>query len=273
MKRRSARNRTLRFFRSEIMNNLLEDLPADTVINRVNDGLTITQRRQGLKFGTDALLLAAYVPETRPPRRAAELGSGTGIVSLLLLARKKAAQIYAYEVQKDYAALTEKNACDNSYSDRITVLCRDIRDASPSDCGGEVDLVVSNPPYLAANAGLRSAAPEMDAARRELNGSIADFACAASRLLRSGGSFYTVYRPERLVSLLSALREAALEPKQLTFVHEYPGASPSLLLCHARKDAGEELKITRPLFLRNTRGSETYSADADAVYSGKPLAF
>lgn len=253
------------------MKDCFYDRSADAVVDKVNDGLTLTQFRQGLKFGTDALLLAAYLPERKTPCRAAELGSGTGILSLLLLSRRKADYIFAYEVQRDYALLTEKNAADNGYTDQMTVLCRDIRLASPADCGGELDLVVSNPPYLAANAGLRSAEPERDAARREQNGTIADFAAAAARLLRTGGSFYLVYRPERLSALFSALRNAALEPKQMTFVHEYPGAAPSLLLCQARKNAGEGLFVTRPLFLRDTCGEKVYSADARAVYEGKPL--
>jgi len=245
--------------------------PNETVTDKVNDGITLTQRKKGLKFGTDALFLAAYIPEQKKPRRAAELGSGTGIISLLILQRNKASRIFDYEVQPTYAELTQYNADQNNASECMTVLCKDVRDASPADCGGELDIVVSNPPYLSADAGLHCDASEKNIARREICGDIKDFVAAASRLLRYGGYFYVVYRPERITSLLSAMRASALEPKRITFVHEHPGAEPCLILCEARKGSGEGLKITKPLFIRPSQTSSEYTEETEAIYSGKPL--
>ena len=250
---------------------IVPDFETQTTTDRVNDDLILTQRKNGLKFGTDALLLASFVPSARRSLTAAELGSGTGILSLLLLSRGKTARIFCYEIQPEYAALTAENAADNGLSDRMRVFCRDIREASPADCGGEVDLVVSNPPYLAVGAGLPSFADEKNAARREVYGGIGDFSAAAARLLRTGGSFFLVYRPERLAALFDALRAASLSPKRMTLVCEHPGAAPSLLLLEAKKGAGEGLEITRPLFLRDGPDAERYSADAAAIYGGKTM--
>ena len=250
---------------------LSADPKKETTTDRVNDDLILTQRSRGLKFGTDALLLASFVPAARRPLAAAELGSGTGILSLLLLSRNKAERVFCYEVQPAYAALTRENAEKNGLSDRMRVFCRDIRDASPADCGGELDLVVSNPPYLAAGAGLPSSADEKNIARREIFGGIGDFCAAAARLLRTGGSFFLVYRPERLAALFGALDAASLSPKKLTLVSEYPSAAPSLLLMEAKKGAGEGLEITRPLFLRDGPDADAYSADAAAIYEGKTI--
>lgn len=248
-----------------------DTLNSETVTDRVNDGIVLTQRKKGLKFGTDALLLAAYMPEQKKPIRAAELGSGTGIISLLALQRKKADRIFAYEIQESYAELTRFNAAENGMEDRLTVICKNIKDASSADCGGELDTVFSNPPYMALGAGLHCTEGEKDIARREICGTVADFTAAASRLLKWGGTFYCVYRPERVATLISAMKEARLEPKMLTFVYEHPEAEPCLVLCAARKGSGEGVKVTRPLYLRKSKDSAEYTPETQAVYDGKPL--
>jgi len=243
----------------------------ETVTDRVNDGIVLTQRNKGLKFGTDALLLAAYMPEQKKPLRAAELGSGTGIISLLCLQRSKASTVFAYEVQQTYAELTACNARQNGMEDKLFVINKDVREASVADCGGELDAVFSNPPYMACGAGLHSAESEKDIARREICGKIDDFTAAAARLLKWGGNFYCVYRPERVATLIAAMKGSGLEPKKLTFVYEHPEAEPCLVLCAARKGSGEGVKVTRPLYLRKEKASAEYSPEAEAVYNGKPL--
>ncbi len=247
------------------------DIKSETVTDRVNDGIVLTQRTKGLKFGTDALLLAAYMPESKKTIRAAELGSGTGIISLLALQRKKADRIFAYEIQESYAELTRFNAAQNGMEDKLTVICKNIKEASSADCGGELDAVFSNPPYMAVGAGLHCTEGEKDIARREICGTAADFAAAASRLLKWGGTFYCVYRPERIATLISAMKDAKLEPKQLTFVYEHPEAEPCLVLCAARKGSGEGVKVTRPLYLRKDKKSAEYTPETRAVYDGRPL--
>ena len=249
----------------------LDNMKSETVTDRVNDGIVLTQRTKGLKFGTDALRLAAYMPEQKKPIRAAELGSGTGIISLLALQRKKAETVFAYEIQESYAQLTAFNAAQNGMADKLSVICKNIKDASPADCGGELDAVFSNPPYMALGAGLHCTEGEKDIARREICGTAADFAAAASRLLKWGGTFYCVYRPERVATLICAMKDARLEPKKLTFVYEHPEAEPCLVLCAARKGSGEGVTVTRPLYLRKDKASSEYTPEAQAIYDGKPL--
>lgn len=243
----------------------------NTITDRVNDGIILTQRNTGLKFGTDALFLSAFVPEKAKKTVAAELGSGTGIISLLLLQRKKADRIFAFEVQECYAKLTEHNANQNGFADRLTAICKNVCDARAEDCGGEVDIVVSNPPYMLANGGLHPQNEEKDIAKREVLGKIEDFAKCASRLLKWGGSFYCVYRPDRLPSLIYALKKANLEPKKLTLVYDNPNSKPCLVLLSARKGSGEELNITRPLYLKESADNKEYTKDAQAVFDGLPL--
>ncbi len=233
-------------------------------IDAVNDGITLIQRTDGLTFGTDALLLAAFINSKEST--CVEFGSGTGIISLLLLQRKKAKHIYAYEIQPDFAELTQRNANNNNLGKQITVYCQDVRDSSVSQTGSEVDIVFTNPPYMKNGSGISSATNEKNIARREIHGDIADFCRSAKKLLKYGGKFYCVYRPDRLTELIYSLRSNALEPKRMTFVHADPESAPSLVLIEARYGGGAELKITRPLVLYKDTTHKEFSDDTCYIY-------
>ncbi|MBP5610161.1 MAG: methyltransferase [Clostridia bacterium] len=212
----------------------------------VNDDLKLYQYRDGLTFGTDALLLAAYV-RGDAEARAVEFGGGTGIVSLLLAVRRKVGSILSLEIQKEYADLIERNAAENGLSDRVQGVFCDLRDTSA--CPGPFDLVVTNPPYLKVGAGLQNRSDKKNAARRETAGDIADFCRAAGEKLRTGGRFVCVYLPDRLSDLLVAMRAAGIEAKRMTVVSSDPASLPSLVLVEGRRGGAPGMKLTRPLFL------------------------
>ena len=179
-------------------------LRTNETLDEVNEQLRLIQRTDGLRYGTDAYLLAAYV---RPAAsaRAVDLGSGTGIIPLLCLAKNKYAHAYAIEVQEEFADIIDRNAALNGYADRLTPLCKDLRDLSPADLGGEVNIVTANPPYMKTDAGKRNESDAKYIARHEVKGSVDDFCTAAARLLKHGGSFYVVWRPDRLCELMVSL--------------------------------------------------------------------
>ena len=212
----------------------------------VNDDLKLYQYRDGLTFGTDALLLAAYV-RGDADARAVEFGGGTGIVSLLLAVRRKVGSILSLEIQKEYADLIERNAAENGLSDRVKGVFCDLRDSSA--CPGPFDLVVTNPPYLKVGAGLQNRSDKKNAARRETAGDIADFCRAAGEKLRTGGRFVCVYLPDRLPDLLVAMRAAGIEAKRMTVVSSDHASLPSLVLVEGRRGGAPGMKLTRPLFL------------------------
>lgn len=230
----------------------------------VNDNLTIIQRRDGLTLGTDALLLAAYV---RPAKHAtaAELGGGTGIVSLLLAVRGKIRRIHAIEIQAEYARLIEQNAALNHLADRVFARHADIRRVTPADLGGEVDVVITNPPYMCADTGKPNESAEKNIARHEIFGSIYDFCASGARLLKYGGLFYCVYRPDRLADLIDACRQNKLEPKRATLVHPDTASPPSLVLLEAKKAGAPSLRITPPLVIYKD-GTREYSEQMRRVY-------
>ena len=220
----------------------------DERIDNINENLRIIQKKQGLTFGSDTYLLSAYIKEQKSAR-AADLGSGTGIASLLCAARKKFAHIYAIEIQKSFYELIGRNAELNGFESIITPINSDVRDVRPTDTDGELDAVFCNPPYMKINAGKRNEADEKYIARHEVFGDIYDFCAAASRLLKFGGRFYCVYRPDRLSELMGAMKKANFETKRMTFVHADEFTSPSALLVEAKKGGAPSLKLTAPLIV------------------------
>lgn len=234
-----------------------EPLAADERINTVNEQIRLIQRTNGLTYGTDAFLLSAFV-RPQPHEKAVDLGSGTGIIPLLLLAKSKIRSAVALEIQKDFAALIRRNAALNGMSEQLKPLCADVRTVRPCDVGGEVALVVSNPPYMKVTAGKRNIHDEKFIARHEVCGEISDFCAAAARLLRHGGRFVAVWRPDRLTDLLNALHEAKLEPKRMTFVHADAESEPCAVLTESVKGGAPSLHVAPPLLLYEPtiRGNE-----------------
>ena len=214
-------------------------LSEDERLDEVNEALRLICKKDGLTFGTDAYLLAAY-SRPQPKARAAELGAGTGIISLLLASKNRLSHIAAIEVQRDFAELTDRNIRLNSLEEKIKVIDGDVRDIRPSDLGGELDVVFSNPPYMRTDSGKRN---ESD---RKY---IGDFCEAAARLLKHGGRFYCVWRPDRLSELMWSMRKNRIEPKSAVFVHADSESEPSMVLIMGCKGAGEGMRIMPPLLL------------------------
>ncbi|MBQ9784948.1 MAG: methyltransferase [Clostridia bacterium] len=244
-------------------------LSPDEQIDTVNEHVRLIRRKNGLTFGTDAYLLAAFV-RPQPHETVVDLGSGTGILPLLLLARGKIRTAVAVEIQDCFADLIGRNAALNGVSDRVRVLCTDVRDLHPRDTGGEVALVVSNPPYMKTETGKRNAHDEKFIARHEVFGGIGDFCAAASRVLKHGGRFVCVFRPDRLTELLSGMRDAHLEPKRMVFVHADEESEPSSVLIEAVKGGAPSLRIDPPLLLHACEkfpdGTRKLTARAQKIY-------
>ncbi len=216
-------------------------------VNEVNDSLSLIQRKTGLTFGTDALLLAAYIHRGKDAR-CLELGGGTGIISLLLATRKKVKSIECVEIQPTYASLIERNVEANGLTEAITVTCADIRDHASYGKGGDFDIVFSNPPYMKGNVP-PCKHEEKQIARHEVHGGIADFCQAAAKKLRWGGRFFCVWRPDRLTDLLVSMREAGIEPKRMTYVVSDPQHAPSIVLVEGARGGKSGITVTPSLVI------------------------
>lgn len=246
--------------------------PATERLDEINENLSLIQLKTGLTFGTDSYLLAAFA-HTQKNGRALELGGGTGVVSLLAASRGKYKQIYCAEIQPYFADLIRRNARLNSLSDKVAPILTDVRELRADNVGGEVESVFSNPPYMTVESGKNSDSPEMNIARRELNGTIDDFCRTAERLLKFGGYFTVVYRPERFAELIFAMKSHSLEPKRAVLVYPSAEDKPCLVLVEAKKGGSAGLELSRPLIIYADKKTGAYTDDMNAVYDTFSLDF
>lgn len=221
----------------------------------IDDAHSIAQFSEGFSFGTDAVLLSAMI---RPRKGAvgAELGTGTGIIPLLLSIHKEFETIYAIEIQKDYAALARENVAANGFSHKVEVIEGDLKEAArlvPTYC----DFVFSNPPYMKKESGKTNDNEKKRIARHEIACDIRDVCRSAASLLQDKGDFYCVYRLQRMAELFGAMREALLEPKEICFVTPKKDSAPDLILVRGVKGAHPGLKSRPPLILQDENGEKT----------------
>lgn len=208
----------------------------DTKTTEINCGIRLTEYRDGQLFGTDALLLSRFVKGGRH-KKGVDIGSGSGALSLLLLAENKAASMTGVEIQPRLASLSEQNAARNGLSDRYSAVCGDarlIKQLLSAECA---DFAVSNPPFMKAASGGQNPCEAKRIARHEEYLPVGDLCRAAAYLLRYGGSFYAVYRPERLCTLVCAMKSCGMEPKHIRFA--LSGSRASLVLVEAKKGGAE----------------------------------
>lgn len=211
--------------------------------------------------GTDSFLLSSFTRVKRG-ETVCDLGAGTGLLGLLLLAREPSLVLHNVEIQPDALTLAEKTYQANAFSAQQHLA--DLRALDGVLSPGSFDLVISNPPYFKFGSGQSAATSARQTAREETTCTIDDLCRAAARLLRWGGRLSIVYRPERLCDLLWAMRSHGIEPKRLRMVQSTAAAAPSLILAEGRRGGKSGLIIEPPLILRNADGSE--SDDYRAAY-------
>ena len=254
---------TSRFSKESFMNKF--SLFEDERLDFVNEHISLIQKKDGLTFGTDAFLLASFI-KPNSKKIGVELGAGTGIISLLLAQRNKLSKIFAVEIQEDFAKLTQRNVSANGLDEKIVTINDDIRNLTPMDFGGEVDVVFSNPPYMKTTSGKRNENDYKYIARHEECGTIDDFCATAFKLLKHGGKFLVVWRPDRLCDLFFSLRKNRLEPKIITFVQADAKCEPSMVLVSATKGASSGARVTAPLLLYEDTEHKTMSENAKKIY-------
>ena len=220
------------------------------------NGLELIQDKTKFRFGTDAVLLVSYV-KAIPGGRCIDLGTGTGVIPLLLSAKTGAGEIVGLEIQQDLCDMAKRSVKHNGLDGKISISCGDIRRVDTLFAGESFDNAVSNPPYMKDGSGFKSGDESIAMSRHEIYCGIDDIAGAASYLLKDKGTLTLVHRPNRLVDVLVALRKHSLEPKTIRFVHPYPGRAPNLFLLNARKNTRPFLKVDDPLVIRNDDGSYT----------------
>lgn len=225
--------------------------------------ITLFQPKRGYRFSVEALLLEDFISAKRL-YRGVELGTGSGIISILLAKKLEHAKVIAVEIQKSLAQCAEKNVEQNKLDDRIEILTEDIRNLQKVLPPNKFDFVFSNPPFRKVKTGLISGDNERAVARHEINITLKDIIHTASYLLKNTGKFYVIFHPFRLIELIGLLKKAKLEPKRMKFVHSRMGEEAKMVLIEAVKGSGTWLKIEPPLFIYDKRGH--YSVEIRRVY-------
>lgn len=225
-------------------------------------GPRLRQAEGVFPLGTDAVLLADFI---RPRAgRACDIGCGGGCISLSLAFRCEGLRIDALDISAEAAEIARENVALNGLGGRISVLNGDVREYKGLFAAGAYDLVFSNPPYFADGSGRVPADRRIAAARGEKRCSLGDITEAAGWLLRWGGRFCAVYRPERLAELICSMAAAGIEPKRLRTVHYRAQSAPSLILIEGMRGARPGLSMEPPLVMTGPDGSE--SAEIKRIY-------
>jgi len=194
-----------------------------------------------------------------------DLGTGCGIIPLIVAHRRRGVRLLGVEIQEGLAAIAEANVRANGFEGRIAVLRADLKTLPPDAAGGPVDWVVSNPPYRRARSGRLNPQTERAFARHELLATLEDILAAASRLLKRGGRFMAVYPAERLVDLMAGARAASLEPKWVRMIEPRAGSEANRVLLSAVKGGGTGIRVAVPL--RVYGEGKTYSAEVASMLS------
>ena len=230
-------------------------------------GLRFAYADHLFKPGTDTFLLSSF-PRLRPGLRVCDLCGGTGLLGLALLERQRDLFVAEIELVPEAAELARTCGEANSLGDRFSVVNGDVREAGRYFPAGSFDLAVCNPPYYVPGSGRAPSSASLRAARSESFCTLEELTAAAARLVRWGGSFCLVHKPERLTDVLSALRQSALEPKRLRFVCRRPELPPSLFLAEGRRGGKPGLRIEPPLVLETAEGRST--PELDRIYFRAP---
>jgi len=221
-----------------------------------NGGPVVSQAENVFKLGSDSVLLTDFARGIRA-RRVLDLGCGCGVIAISLAYQKKELFVDALDISGAAAELTRKNAAVNGLDGRINALSGDLRRHRELFKAGDYDLVITNPPYFAGDSGKDARDESIAFARGERECTLTDIVEAASYLIRWGGSFALVYRPERLSELFCAMTAAGIEPKRLRMVQYKSQSAPNMVLVEGRRGGRRGLQIEPPLIMANPDGSDT----------------
>lgn len=217
------------------------------------NGFTLLQQDDQFRLSTDSMVCAAFANFPKHSK-IADLGCGSGAISLLLLANDPSLSVTGIELEPTTAALASQNAVQ--CNGRFTALHGDLREIRKLLPAGCMDGCISNPPYFPTGSGKPAQGP-LASARSEETLSLSQLTAAAAWLLKTGGRFFLVHRPERLADLIWELRSAGLEPKRIRFVRHQPQAAVNLVLLEARKGGRPGLAYEADLILTDHQGQET----------------
>lgn len=219
--------------------------------------LKIIQNKDGFCFGIDAVLLSDFAKNIKAHSRVIDLGTGTGIISILLCGKTKLEKVIGVEVQEEVSDMARRSSKLNGLEDKFEIINKNILELNQVFENNSFDVVVTNPPYKKQNTGIINDDERKLISRHEILANLKDFIYVSSKILKDRGEFYMVHRPERMVDIFSIMREYKIEPKEVRLVFSNEKNPPKMVLIKGVKNGGEYLKFRENLYIYNEDGSYT----------------
>lgn len=219
--------------------------------------LKIIQNTKGFCFGIDAVLLSDFAKNIKKDAKVLDLGTGTGIISILLCGKTNLEKIIGVEVQKEVANMAKRSSKLNNLENKFEIINENIINLENIYERNSFDVIVTNPPYKKENTGIVNEEEKKLIARHEVLAKLEDYIKISNKLLKDKGEFYMVHRPERLVDIIAYMRQYKIEPKEIRFVCSHEKEPPKLVLIKGVKNAKPFLKFKEDLYIYNDDGSYT----------------
>lgn len=220
------------------------------------NGYKIIQNPERFCFGMDAVLLSGFASALEG-EKVLDLGTGTGIIPILMAAKTPAAHLTGLEIQEESADMARRSVAYNGLEDRIDIITGDIKDAPQIFGASSFDVITTNPPYMIADHGLVNPDEAKAVARHEIKCTLEDVISQSAKVLKPGGRFFMVHRPFRLSEIFSLMSAYKLEPKRMRMVYPYIDAEPNMVLIEGNRGGKPRLSVEKPLIVYKERGKYT----------------
>ncbi len=220
------------------------------------NGYQIIQNPEKFCFGIDAVLLSTFA-KVKKGEHAIDLGTGNGIIPLLLEAKTKGEMFVGLEIQEESAELAKRSVQLNGLEEKIKIVNGDIKEAGKLFGSASFHVVTTNPPYMIGEHGIKNAADCKTIARHEILCTLDDIVRESSKLLQFKGRFYMVHRPFRLAEIFATMMKYGIEPKRMRLVHSYVDKEPNMVLVEGMKGGKSRITVEPPLIVYNEDGSYT----------------
>lgn len=244
-----------------MQNNILH--PGERFDDLNRNGYSIIQNPKKFCFGMDAVLLSGFC-EVKEKERVLDLGTGTGIIPILLEAKTKGKEFIGLEIQEESADMARRSVSYNHLEERVSIVTGDIKEASKIFGASSFDVITTNPPYMIGQHGLKNANEAKTIARHEVLCTLDDIMRESAKLLKPKGRFYMVHRPFRLAEIMVTMKKYNIEPKRMRLVYPFVDREPNMVLIEGLRDGNPRMTVEKPLIVYKEQN--IYTDEIISVY-------